>query len=139
MCVHSTTCMACLAATSLLISRIMRHVCSRCQLESLNNAAKNVFSDMSLVSKKYQKNNNIMGAIINYVFQGVNTTKNMDVETIGNAILKKVGRYDSETKKLSRMYQNNKLIIDSTIMKRLSFFRVCHLNCVKAVIPFNFN
>ena len=40
-----------------------------------------------------------MGAIINYVFQGVNTTKEQNITRIGQMILKKEGRYDKEANK----------------------------------------
>ena len=47
---------------------------------------------------KYKDDANIFGAIVNYVFQGVNSTKNKDVEKIGNNILSTLGRYDKEKK-----------------------------------------
>lgn len=40
-----------------------------------------------------------MGAIINYVFQGVNNTGNKEIENIGNQILFNTGRYDESKKK----------------------------------------
>ena len=39
-----------------------------------------------------------MGAIINYVFQGVNNTGNKEIENIGNQILFSTGRYDESEK-----------------------------------------
>jgi hypothetical protein len=40
----------------------------------------------------------VIGAIVNYVFQGVNSTKNKDIEIIGNNILSTLGRYDKDKK-----------------------------------------
>ena len=52
-----------------------------------------------MVPTKYRNNEDITGAIINYVFQGENTTKDKNITRIGQQILKKVGRYDAKSKK----------------------------------------
>ena len=39
-----------------------------------------------------------MGAILNYVFQGGNTTKDKNIDKIGQNILLKSGRYDRTNK-----------------------------------------
>jgi len=40
---------------------------------------------------------NDIGSIVNVVFQGVNDTGNPNITTIGNSILERFGRYDSQT------------------------------------------
>jgi len=47
----------------------------------------------NLVPPKYQ-NQNDLGAIINYVYQGINETGNSEISEIGNKILKAEGTYD---------------------------------------------
>ena len=54
---------------------------------------------MGLIPQKYKESNDKLGAIVNYVFQGVNTTKEQNITKISQQMLKKVGRYDKETKK----------------------------------------
>ena len=46
----------------------------------------------------YRKDTNKMGAILNYVFQGENTTKDKNIDKIGQNILSKFGRYDRTNK-----------------------------------------
>ena len=41
----------------------------------------------------------MIGAIANYVFQGIKSKRNKDVEIIGNQILQRLGRYDSKERK----------------------------------------
>ena len=57
-----------------------------------------LYQNRSLIPDNYKNNANVIGAIINYVFQGENNTKNKDVETIGKKILLKLGRYDNKSK-----------------------------------------
>lgn len=76
------------------------------QMKSLRFSIDNVKDNIYMVPAKYRDNEDIMGAIINYVFQGENTTKNKDVEIIGKRILLKLGRYDKETKQY-KPYINN--------------------------------
>ena len=71
------------------------------QTASLKASFDVVKSNDSLIPDQYKDNANIIGAIVNYVFQGVNSTKNKDVEKIGKNILSKIGRYDKETKQYS--------------------------------------
>ncbi|MCR5696500.1 MAG: hypothetical protein K6G73_05930 [Marinilabiliaceae bacterium] len=54
---------------------------------------------MGLIPQKYKESNDKLGAIVNYVFQGVNISKDQNITRIGQQILNKVGRYDKETKK----------------------------------------
>ena len=46
----------------------------------------------------YRKDTNKMGEILNYVFQGENTTKDKNIDKIGQNILSKSGRYDRTNK-----------------------------------------
>ena len=66
------------------------------QTQSLNDAFYAVQNNGGLIPDKYKDDANIIGAVVNYVFQGVNSTKNKDVEKIGNNILSTLGRYDKE-------------------------------------------
>ena len=66
------------------------------QTQSLNDAFYAVQNNGGLIPDKYKDDANIIGAVVNYVFQGVNSTKNNDVEKIGNNILSTLGRYDKE-------------------------------------------
>ena len=56
-------------------------------------------NNIDLVPTKYRNNEDITGAIINYVFQGEKTTKDKNITRIGQQILKKAGRYDAKSKK----------------------------------------
>ena len=58
--------------------------------------AVNMGAKYGLVPPQYQ-NKDDMGAITNFVFQGVNDTGNQDITTIGTDILKSMGRYDKNT------------------------------------------
>ena len=69
------------------------------QTAALKTSANIVNSHMGLIPQKYKESNDKLGAIVNYVFQGVNTTKEQNITKISQQILKKVGRYDKETKK----------------------------------------
>lgn len=40
-----------------------------------------------------------MGAIVNYVFQGENSTSDKEITRIGKQILQKMERYDKESKR----------------------------------------
>jgi hypothetical protein len=51
-----------------------------------------------LIPEQYQ-NANDLGAITNFVFQGVNDTGNQDFTKIGTDILNRIGRYDKEAKR----------------------------------------
>ena len=68
------------------------------QTKSLADSFHAVDQNRSLIPDNYKNNANVIGAIINYVFQGENSTKNKDVETIGKKILLKLGRYDNKSK-----------------------------------------
>jgi len=50
-------------------------------------------------------NLNDLGAIINFVFQGVNETGNQNITIIGANILKNIGKYDSKTKTVRPLLQ----------------------------------
>ena len=69
------------------------------QRGALVDAVKAVDVHADIIPSKYQESNDRLGAIVNYVFQGENSTKDQNVTKIGQQILKKVGRYDNETKK----------------------------------------
>ena len=56
-------------------------------------------NNIDLVPTKYRNNEDITGAIINYVFQGEKTTKDKNITRIGQQILKKAERYDAKSKK----------------------------------------
>ncbi len=63
-----------------------------------------VKSRLNDIDSKYQNENDI-GAIINFVFQGENKTGNPDISRIGTDILKKEKRYDQTTKKVKPFIQ----------------------------------
>ena len=69
------------------------------QMGALANAVKSVDVYAGIIPQKYRESNDKLGAIVNYVFQGENTTKDQNITKIGQQILNKVGRYDKETKK----------------------------------------
>jgi RHS repeat-associated protein len=50
------------------------------QTQSLNDAFYAVQNNGGLIPDKYKDDANIIGAVVNYVFQGVNSTKNNDVK-----------------------------------------------------------
>ena len=64
----------------------------------------NSVKESGLVPSQYQ-NTNDMGAITNFVFQGVNDTGNSDITTIGTNILKSIGRYDEKTKQVKPLIE----------------------------------
>ena len=66
------------------------------QTASLRVSYETVSINSTLIPDKYKQDTDIIGAIVNYVFQGINSTKNRDVEIIGNRILFNSGRYDKE-------------------------------------------
>jgi hypothetical protein len=68
----------------------------RRQEGQLENAFNLVQWAMPIIDLKYQ-NANDLGAITNFVFQGVNDTGNQDFTRIGIFILRSVERYDSNT------------------------------------------
>jgi hypothetical protein len=70
----------------------------------LQQAVKFVDDYMGNINPKYQNANDI-GAIVNYVFQGVNDTGNSDITKIGTEILKKAGRYDTNTQQAKPLIQ----------------------------------
>jgi len=69
------------------------------QKRLLKQAIHVVNENMDLVPSQYQ-NNNDLGAIINFVFQGVNNTGNPSITTIGIDILERIERYDPQTQKV---------------------------------------
>ena len=68
------------------------------QMASFRKAIRAVNSQMNSIPDNYRKDTNKMGAILNYVFQGENTTKDKNIEKIGQNILSKSGRYDRTNK-----------------------------------------
>jgi hypothetical protein len=52
--------------------------------------------DNGLVPLQYI-NKNDLGAIVNFVFQGINDTGNQEISTIGSRILRSINKYDSNT------------------------------------------
>ena len=78
------------------------------QTKSLRESRKVVNNNLGIVPAKYRNDKDVMGAIVNYVFQGENSTKNKDVEIIGKKILKKEGRYDNESKKYIPLIKEKK-------------------------------
>jgi hypothetical protein len=69
----------------------------------LQQAFKEVMNT-DLVPSQYQNNNDI-GAIVNFVFQGVNDTGNKDITKIGTDILKSINRYDTQTKRVKPLIE----------------------------------
>jgi hypothetical protein len=69
------------------------------QVTALKTSIYSVFKYIKLVPSKYRTNKNMIGAIANYVFQGIKSKRNKDVEIIGNQILQRLGRYDSKERK----------------------------------------
>ena len=53
---------------------------------------------MDLIPEKF-RNDDKMGAIVNYVFQGENSTGDKEITRIGKQILQKMERYDKESKR----------------------------------------
>jgi hypothetical protein len=47
-----------------------------------------------------------IGALVNYVFQGENKYNNIDIITIGTAILQANGRYDYQKKEIKPLIQD---------------------------------
>ena len=68
------------------------------QMASFRKAIRAVNSQMNSIPDNYRKDTNKMGAILNYVFQGENTTKDKNIDKIGQNILSKSGRYDRTNK-----------------------------------------
>ncbi len=68
------------------------------QTISLRKSFAKVGENINVIPSKYKDDIDIMGAIVNYVFQGINSTKNKDVVKIGNQILYNAGRYDKDKK-----------------------------------------
>ena len=68
------------------------------QMASFRKAIRAVNSQMNSIPDNYRKDTNKMGAILNYVFQGENTTKDKNIDKIGQNILLKSGRYDRTNK-----------------------------------------
>ena len=70
------------------------------QTAMLNTAVSNVFKAIKegRIPKKYQNEDSI-GAIANYVFQGQNTTKDPNIRALGNRVLHHMGRYDKQNKR----------------------------------------
>ena len=50
-------------------------------------------------------NQNDLGTIVNFVFQGENNTGNSDITQIGTNILKNIGKYDTQTKTVKPLIQ----------------------------------
>ena len=68
------------------------------QMAFFRKAIRAVNSQMNSIPDNYRKDTNKMGAILNYVFQGENTTKDKNIDKIGQNILLKSGRYDRTNK-----------------------------------------
>ena len=68
------------------------------QMASFRKAIRAVNSQMNSIPDNYRKDTNKMGVILNYVFQGENTTKDKNIDKIGQNILLKSGRYDRTNK-----------------------------------------
>ena len=68
------------------------------QMASFRKAIRAVNSQMNSIPDNYRKDTNKMGAILNYVFQGENTTKDKNIDKIEQNILSKSGRYDRTNK-----------------------------------------
>ena len=68
------------------------------QMASFRKAIRAVNSQMNSIPDNYRKDTNKMGAILNYVFQGENTTKDKNIDKIGQNILLKSGKYDRTNK-----------------------------------------
>ena len=68
------------------------------QMASFRKAIRAVNSQMNSIPDNYRKDTNKMGAILNYVFQGENTTKDKNIDKTGQNILSKSERYDRTNK-----------------------------------------
>ena len=68
------------------------------QMASFRKAIRAVNSQMNSIPDNYRNDTNKMGAILNYVFQGENTTKDKNIDKIRQNILSKSGRYDRTNK-----------------------------------------
>ena len=68
------------------------------QSNMLYESYKAVENSLGIIDADYQNTNDI-GAIVNFVFQGENITRDPKISQIGTDILKKIGRYDKETGK----------------------------------------
>ena len=64
------------------------------QSSLLRTAGNLVNRNANILPKQYQNDTNFFGAVVNYVFQGINALRNRDVEHYGNMILKSINRYD---------------------------------------------
>lgn len=53
-------------------------------------------------------NENDLGAIANYVFQGKNSTRDKNIQILGNQILKRMGRYDAKIKDTNLLLKSRK-------------------------------
>ena len=60
--------------------------------------------NVGIVPPQYQNNNDI-GAIVNFVFQGINNTGNQNITTIGTDILKAIRRYDTQTQTIKPLIE----------------------------------
>ena len=72
-------------------------------LNRATNAVDKYIHKYGIPSQYLDKNN--LGAIINYVFQGQNSTGDKMITKIGNAILKYIGRYDKKSNKYKPLIQ----------------------------------
>jgi RHS repeat-associated protein len=74
------------------------------QQSSLLQQSYNEVMKSGLVPSQYQ-NLDDLGAITNFVFQGINNTNNQDITKIGTNILMKMGRYDKKTKQVKPLIE----------------------------------
>ena len=72
----------------------------RDQTKMVNSAIQGVLHEagQKFIPQKYC-NKNDLGAIANYVFQGKNSTRDKNIQILGNQILKRMGRYDAKNKR----------------------------------------
>lgn len=72
----------------------------RDQTKMVNSAIQGVLHEagQKFIPQKYC-NENDLGAIANYVFQGKNSTRDKNIQILGNQILKRMGRYDAKNKR----------------------------------------
>ena len=59
------------------------------QKEQLEQSVNRVHNNFDLIPEKYREDVDVIGAIINYVFQGINSTNNREIEKIGKQILER--------------------------------------------------
>ena len=103
-----------IGANTMIVLNFAIEIADKYILFSMNNDYDAVTSQTVMVNSAIQKvlstareklipqrycNENDLGAIANYVFQGQNSSKDKNIQILGNQILKRMGRYDKKNKR----------------------------------------